>query len=98
MLCPNPEGFSCKLERNEKEGVWKDVFSNFVSQVHAQRRALRVERTFMEYGSTSRKDAMIPFSTSSAIVGRGQGTLIQVKELNPFNSGLDHVRSSSVRK
>jgi len=30
-----------------------------VSQVHAQRRVLRIERTFMgpEYGSTSRKDA-----------------------------------------
>jgi len=40
----------------------------------------------LEYG-TSRKDAITPFSTSSAIV------LIRVKELNPFNSGLDHVRS-----
>jgi len=28
MLRPNPEGFLCKLERNEKEEVWKDVFSN----------------------------------------------------------------------
>jgi len=76
MLRPNPEGFSCKLERKEKEGVWKDVFSNCVSQVHAQR--LRVERTLMtlEYESTFRKDAITPFSTSSAIVGpnSSQGT------------------------
>jgi len=40
---------------------------------------LRVERTFMalEYGSMSRKDAITPFSTSSAIVGSNssQGTL-----------------------
>jgi len=43
-----------------------------------QRRALRVERTFMtpEYESTSRKDAMTPFSTSSAIVGPNSRNLI----------------------
>jgi len=39
---------------------------------------LRVERTFMtqEYGSTSRRDAITPFSVSSAIVGpdSSQGT------------------------
>jgi len=48
------------------------------SQVYAQRRVLRVERTFMapEYGLTSRKDAMTPLSTSSAVVGSNssQGT------------------------
>jgi len=72
VLRPNPEGFLCELERIEKERVWKDVFRNCVSQAHAQRRALRVERTFMarEYGSTSRKDAMTPFSMSSAIARR----------------------------
>jgi len=49
--------------------VWKDALSNCISQAHAQR--LRVERTFVapEYGSTSRKDAITPFSTSSAVVG-----------------------------
>jgi len=57
--------------RNEKEGVWKDAFRNRISQVHAQWRTLRVERTSIapEYGSTSRKDAITPFFTSSAIVG-----------------------------
>jgi len=40
-----------------------------------------------EYGLKSRKDAKTPFSTSSASV------LIRVKELNPFHSKLDHVRS-----
>jgi len=50
---------------------------------------LRVERTFMapEYGSTPRKDAITSFSTSNAIVGPN------FEEFNPFNSGLDHVRS-----
>jgi len=51
--------------------------SDYISQVHAQRRALRIERTFTapEYGSTSRKDAMTPFSSSSALVGNSsQGT------------------------
>jgi len=49
-----------------------------ISQAYAQWRVLRVERTFMapEYGSTSRKDAIPPFSESSAIVGpnSSQGT------------------------
>jgi len=51
--------------------VWKDAFSNCISQVYARWRTLRVERTFMapECGSTSRKDAITPFSKSSAIVG-----------------------------
>jgi len=50
--------------------MWKDAF-NCTSQIHAQWRALRVKRTFIapEYESTSRKDAITPFSTSSAIVG-----------------------------
>jgi len=33
-----PRRFLCKLERNEKERVWKDAYSNCVSQVHAQGR------------------------------------------------------------
>jgi len=43
---------------NLKEEIWKDAFSNCISQVHAQWRMLRVERTFMvpEYESTFRKD------------------------------------------
>jgi len=51
--------------------VWKDAFNNRISQVYAQWRTLRVERTFMapECGSTSRKDAITPFSSSGAIIG-----------------------------
>jgi len=40
-----------------------------ISQVHAQRRVLQVERTFMAPEYESRKDAMTPFSSSSAIIG-----------------------------
>jgi len=39
--------FFCKIGRNEKEGIWKDVFRNCISQVHAQKRVLQVKRTFM---------------------------------------------------
>jgi len=85
-----PKVFLCKLERNEK-----DVFSNCVSQVHAHRRALRVERTFIapKYGLTFEKTLwyLFPRVVRSSV-------LIRVKELNPFNSGPDHVRSLRARK
>jgi len=49
-----------------------------ISQAYAQWRVLRDERSFMtpEYGSTTRKDAITPFSESNAIVGpnSSQGT------------------------
>jgi len=49
---------------------------------------LQVEYTFMkEYRLTSRKNAIVPFSASSAIVRPN------FKKLNSLNSGLDHVRS-----
>jgi len=66
-----------KLEGKRRRRYGR-TYSVTVSQVYAQRRVLRVERTFMalEYGSTSRKDAITPFSMSSAIVGpnSSQGT------------------------
>jgi len=53
------------------------MYSETVSRRYTHR-SERVERTFMapEYGSTSRKNVMIPFSTSSAFVGpnSSQGT------------------------
>jgi len=82
-----------RMGREEREEVWEDANSNRCSQVYAQRRVLRVERTFMalEQGSTSRRDAITPFSRAVR-----SSVLIRVKEVNPYNSGLDHVRSLSV--
>jgi len=48
LLRPNPEGFSCKLERSEKEGMWKDVFSNCFAGIRIEARV--ASRTHF-YGS-----------------------------------------------
>jgi len=60
-----------RMGRNKGRGGKEGRNGVTLSQVYAQRRVLRVERTFAapEYGSTSRKDAMTPFSSSSALVG-----------------------------
>jgi len=46
------------------------LFRNSVSQIHAQRRVLRVEHTFMvpEYGPTFQRNAITSFPASNAIV------------------------------
>jgi len=84
--------FLCKLERNKKERVWKDGFRNCVSQVRAQRRA--ASRThFYGFGIWVNvpKRRLFPRAVRSSV-------LIRVKELNPSNSRLDHVRSLKARK
>jgi len=69
MLRPNPEGFSCKLEEMRRMRYGR-TYSGTASRRYTHRDA-RCESIFMapEYRSTSRKDAMTPFSKSSAIVG-----------------------------
>jgi len=44
------------------------MYSEIISQAHAQRRVLRVERTFMASEYESRKHAITPFSKSSVII------------------------------
>jgi len=78
VLRPNPEGVFFINWKEWEGGVWKDVFSNCISQVHAQWRVLRVERIFMapEYESTSRKNAitLFPRAVRSLVLISSQGT------------------------
>jgi len=59
IVTSKPRRFFCKVEgmRRRRNGTYSET----VSQIHAQRRVLRVERTFMasEYGSMSQKNVLI---------------------------------------
>jgi len=81
LLRSNSESFLTKRKDWEEGDIYiyiyrRMLFRNCVSQVHVQRRVLRIERSFMagflwafpEYGSMSRKDAITSFSKNSAIV------------------------------
>jgi len=73
-----------------KNGESMEVRLDSISQVYARRRT-PVSRTFSvpKYGSTFRKDAMIPVPMNNANIS----PTLWVKELNPFDPGLDLVRS-----
>jgi len=81
IVTSRPQDFSFLYFEKKEFGigrVWKDVSVTVISQACTQWRVPPVERTFMapEYGSTSLKDAITPFSESNALVGpnSSQGT------------------------
>jgi len=66
--------------------VWKDVSVTIISHVHSS--ACRESNALLWLRNMGQKDAITPFSGAVR-----SSVLIRVKELNPFNSGLDHMRS-----
>jgi len=74
-------------------GKDSETYSETMSRRYTHRDVLRVKGIFItpEYGSASRKDAITSFSKNNDIG-------LNFEELNPFISGLDHVRSLKARE
>jgi len=78
----------------EKEEVWKDINSNCLAGIRTEARAASQTRF---YGSGIWVN--VPkrrYNTFFRAVR--SSVLIRVKELNPFNSGLDHMRSPRAKE
>jgi len=84
----------CRLEGKGRKRYGR-TYSDCVSQAYAQWRVPASRTHFYCSGiwvnvPKGRYDAFFPRAVRSSV-------LFRVKELNPFNSGLDHVRSSRAR-
>ena len=86
-----------KFSQGDNEREWRRYGRRLdsISQIYAVNTCdSHAPFSVPEYGSTSRKDAMTPVPMDSANVG----PTFWVKEFNPFDPGLDLVRSQELEE
>jgi len=90
-----PWRFLCKLEGMRRKGYGR-IYSVTVSRRYTHKGARGESNTLLWLRNMGQRPErtlwhLFPRAVQSSV-------LIQIKELNPFNSGLDYVRSPKARK